>query len=65
MNSPLNDRCHFAVTVAIRSNCYNFYHGQSRGNLFASLPNGNGKGKGYLGYLTRQRHEMSFLWICE
>jgi hypothetical protein len=41
---PSSDRCHFAVTVAIRINCYNFYIGQSRGNRIASLPSINGIG---------------------
>ena len=36
---PCYDRCHFAATVAIRINCYNFYNGQSRG--ISRLPCGN------------------------
>jgi hypothetical protein len=44
MNFPLRTRCHFAVTVAIRINCYNFYIDQSRGNRIASLPRVNGIG---------------------
>ena len=44
MNFPLRTRCHFAVTVAIGINCYNFYIDQSRGNRIASLPRVNGIG---------------------